>query len=104
MSTTDRASIAIRPQAPQATNHRVPHAELEDLPLIEDAARRLGQSGQALFEYFSRLDALRDVADEIGQAALADRAARAEMHTRVLLSAGLDALNEMHGLGLVGEG
>jgi hypothetical protein len=69
--------------------------------LAEDAARRCGRSGQALFDYFSRLEGLREHADGLGRDALAERAARAETHTRILLGAGLDALNELHDCGLV---
>lgn len=79
---------------------RVPHPELIDIALIDDAARRFGRSGQALYEYLARLDTLREISDEIGQEALAERAARAELQTRVLLSAGLDALNELYDLGI----
>ena len=79
------------------------HAELADVPLLDDAARRFGGSGQALYEYFSRLDALRAATQDLGHAVLAERAARAEVHTRVCLSAGLDALNELHDLGLLQE-
>jgi hypothetical protein len=80
---------------------RAVHPELLDAALLDDAALRIGRSGQALFEYFSRLEALRNIVDELGHDALAERAARAELHTRVVLSAGLDALNELHDLGLI---
>jgi hypothetical protein len=66
---------------------------------MEAAAVTAGRSAEALFGYLSRLDALRD--GGVGQEALAERAAEAELHSRVVLSAGLDALNELHDLGLL---
>jgi hypothetical protein len=101
MSTEDNVRQVIKPHLPHRAKHRAANAELADLPFVDDAARRLGASAQALFEYFARLNALRAAANDIGHAALAERAVRAELHTRIALSSGLDALNELHDLGLL---
>jgi len=70
-----------------------------DANRMEEAAITVAQSGEALFGYLSRLDALRDA--NIDRRALADRAAHAELHLRMLLSAGMDALNELNDVGLL---
>jgi hypothetical protein len=80
---------------------REPHAELADVALLDDAARRIARSGQALYLYYSQLDSLREVAKDVGNAVLAERSSRAELHTRLILSAGLDALNELQDLGVL---
>ena len=73
--------------------------KLIDRARMEAAAITMGRSAEALVGYLSRLDALRDA--ELGREALAERAAEAELHTRVLLSTGMDALNELNDLGLL---
>lgn len=73
--------------------------QLIDVTRMEAAAVTAGRSAEALFGYLSRLDTLRD--GGLGEEALAERAAEAELHSRVVLSAGLDALNELHDLGLL---
>lgn len=83
------------------SEEKVCHPELVDMSLLQDAARRLGSSGRPLFEYYLQLDRLRAVFDDVGHASIAERAARAELHGRVLLSAGLDILNEMHDFGVI---
>ncbi|WP_445503810.1 hypothetical protein [Microvirga sp. G4-2] len=93
-------NVVIGP-VPSTPKRRATHAELADVALLDDAALRLGRSGKAAFEYFLHLDALRAVAEDLGHAALAERAARAELHTRVTLSAGVDALNELQDLGML---
>lgn len=72
---------------------------LMDASRMEEAAITAGRSGEALFGYLSRLDALRDA--NLDRQALADRAAHAELHVRLLLSAGMDALNELNDVGLL---
>jgi hypothetical protein len=99
MSAKDHYTINRR--VPYAEKDSASHAELVDMPLINDVIRRLGSSGQALFGYFSQLDSLRAISNDVGRTVLAERAARAELHMRILISAGLDALNELHDLGLL---
>jgi hypothetical protein len=103
MSTTDRDTKRNERRSAHRAHHRAAHAELADLPLLDDATVRLGNAGYALYEYFTRLDALREAAEDIGRTALTERAARAELHMRLVLSAGLDAINELQDLGLIRE-
>lgn len=81
------------------TYRRQPRENLIDATLMEDLAMTAGRSAEALFGYFTRLDYLRDA--DLAPCALADRAAQAELHARVVLSAGMDALNELNDLGLL---
>jgi hypothetical protein len=74
---------------------------LVDMVRMEEAASVAGRSAEALLGYISRLDALRAPEAGVSEAALADRAANAELHARMVLSAGLDAVNELHDLGLL---
>ena len=83
------------------TKKHAAHPGLLDIARMEDAAESAGRSAEALFGYLSRLDALRDAASDIGRAALADRAANAELHMRVLINSGLQAFNELQDLGLI---
>ena len=80
---------------------REARVKLIDVARMEAAAVTMGQSAEALVGYLSRLDALRDAG--LAPDALADRAAEAERHTRVMLSTGMDALNELHDLGLLND-
>ncbi len=80
---------------------REARVKLVDVARMETAAIAMGQSAEALTGYLSRLDALRDAG--LAPEALAERAAEAERHTRVMLSTGLDALNELHDLGLFSD-
>ena len=73
--------------------------ELIDVTRIHDAALTMCQSGEALFRYFSRLDALQDA--NLSREAIAERALEAELQTRLLLGAAMDALNELNDLGLL---
>jgi hypothetical protein len=77
------------------------HPELVDMARMEDAAASASRSAEALFGYLSRLDALRGAGSDMSREALADRAANAELHMRVVLHAGLEALNELQDLGLI---
>ena len=77
------------------------HPKLVDMARMEDAAASASRSAEALFGYLSRLDALRDAESDMSREALADRAANAELHMRVVLHAGLEALNELQDLGLI---
>src|SRR6185436_5434903 len=81
------------------TNTLTERQGLMDASRMEEAAITAGRSGEALFGYLSRLDALRDA--NLDRQALAERAAHAELHMRVLLSAGMDALNELNDVGLM---
>lgn len=83
------------------TTARGAHYELVDSTRMEDAAVTASRSAEALFGYLSRLDALRGTEPNLGQEALAERAAEAELHMRVVLSAGMDAFNELQDLGLL---
>lgn len=82
-------------------NRTVAHRSLIDGTRMDDAAVTVARSADALLGYLSRLDALREA--QLHPDALADRAALAELHMRVLLSAGLDALNELNDLGVLDE-
>jgi hypothetical protein len=88
-----------RPQGTTGTRRAFP--DLVDITRMEDAAIAAGRSAEALFGYLSRLDALRAASLDLGGEALADRAAEAELHMRVVLSAGMDAVNELQDLGLL---
>lgn len=77
------------------------HLGLVDVTRLEEAALIASRSAEALFGYLSRLDDLRDAQPSLGGEALAERAAEAEMNTRVVLSAGVDAANELQDLGLL---
>jgi hypothetical protein len=81
------------------TTTRKAHQKLIDITRMEDAAMTAGRSAEALFGYLSRLDAMRDA--DLSREALAERAAEAELHMRVVLSCGMDALNELQDLGLI---
>lgn len=83
------------------TSTRGAHPELVDITRMENAAISAGRAAEALLGYLSRLDALRAAGPDLGREALAERAAEAELHMRVVLSAGMDALNELHDLGLL---
>ena len=80
------------------TNTKARH-ELLDVRRMEEAAVTGGRSAEALFGYLSRLDALQ--AAQLSREALADRAFEAELHMRVVLSASMDALNELNDLGML---
>lgn len=84
-----------------ATGPRLARQKLIDVTRMEDTAVTMSRSAEMLFGYLSRLDALRDA--DLSREALAERAAEAELHTRVVLSAGMDALNELHDLGLLND-
>lgn len=73
--------------------------ELLDGNRIEDAAVNMCRSGEALFRYFSRLDHIHEAG--LSREAFAERAQEAELHMRVLLSAALESLNELHDLRLL---
>jgi hypothetical protein len=73
--------------------------DLADVSRIRETAMTVCQSGEALFRYYQRLDRLE--AGELNREAFAERALEAELQTRLLLSAGMDALNEMNDLGLL---
>ena len=75
--------------------------KLINITRMEETAVTMSRSAETLFGYFSRLDALRDA--DLSREALAERAAEAELHGRVVLSAGMDALNELHDLGLLND-
>lgn len=81
------------------TNTHAERQGLMDANRMEEAAITAARSGEALFGYLSRLDALRDA--NLDRQALADRAAHAELQMRMLLSAGMDALNELNDVGLL---
>ena len=83
------------------TSTRATHPDLVDITRMENAAITASRAAESLFGYLSRLDALRDAESDLGREALAERAAAAELQTRVVLSAGMDALNELHDLGLL---
>jgi len=87
----------LRPYEPR----RESHAELANVALLDDAARRIARSGHVLYPYYSQLDSLREAAKDVGNTVLAERSSRAELHTRLILSAGLDALNELQDLGVL---
>jgi hypothetical protein len=82
-------------------NTREARQQLIDVTRREAAAVTAGQSAEALFGYLTRLDNFRD--GGLPREALAERAAEAELHSRVVLSAGLEALNELHDLGLLDD-
>jgi hypothetical protein len=83
------------------TTQRESNAALADESLLDDAARRIARSGQALYRYYSQLDSLREAAQAVGNAVLAERASRAELHTRLMLSGALDTLNEVQDFGIL---
>jgi hypothetical protein len=95
-SITREARVRLTPKGT-----REARVKLIDIARMETAAVTMGQSAEALVGYLSRLDALRDAG--LGPEALAERAAEAELHTRVVLSTGMDALNELHDLGLFND-
>jgi hypothetical protein len=73
--------------------------ELISVRRMEEAARVMCRSGEALFGYYKQLDALNDA--NLSREALVERARDAERQARLMLSAGLDALNELHDVGLL---
>lgn len=73
--------------------------DLADVSRIKEVAITVCQSGEALFRYYQQLDRLE--AGELSREAFAERALEAELQTRLLLGAGMDALNEMNDLGLL---
>ena len=75
--------------------------ELVDLARAKNTAIALNRSAEPLFGYLSRLDQMRAAGCDLGREALAERAAEAELHMRMLLSAGMDSFNELHDLGLL---
>ncbi|MFS8087122.1 MAG: hypothetical protein ACMG6H_15925 [Acidobacteriota bacterium] len=73
--------------------------ELMNVNRIEDAAMTLCRSGEVLFRYYLQLDALQGA--ELSHDVLTERAREAELHARMLLGAGIDAVNELNDLGLL---
>lgn len=73
--------------------------DLININRMENAARNFCQSGEALFRYYQQLDDLNE--GNLGREALIERAREAEQHARVVLSSGIDAVNELQDLGFL---
>lgn len=78
---------------------RKTHHHLINVGRMEETARIMCRSGEALFTYYKQLDSLNDA--NLSREALVERARDAEQQTRILLSAGIDALNQLHDLDLL---
>ena len=75
------------------------HHNLINISRMENAARNFCQSGEALFRYYMQLENLNDA--NLSREVLAERAREAEQHARVVLSSGIDAVNELQDLGFL---
>lgn len=75
------------------------HHNLINVSRMENAARNFCQSGEALFRYYMQLENLNDA--NLSREVLTERAREAEQHARVVLSAGIDAVNELQDLGFL---
>src|SRR5262249_32697671 len=71
--------------------------QLIDVKRIRDAAATMCSAGEALFRYFSNLDALQEA--QLTREAFSERAVDAELQTRLLLSAAMNAVNELNDFG-----